>query len=428
MRIAVFGLGYVGCVTGACLARLGHTVAGVDISEIKVRMINEGRSPIVEKGMDRLVSRMVRAGRFRATQDPAEAMKSAEVSLITVGTPSAKSGDADLTHVLHAAREIGKNLRGSRRFHTVVARSTVPPGTVRRALLPALERSSGNRAGRDFGLCFHPEFLREGSSVDDFFHPPMNVLGCLDARSGTAPRRLWAAMRAPLVVTSLEAAEMLKYASNAFHAIKVSFANEIGALAKSLGVDSREVMRLFVQDNKLNISPAYLEPGFAFGGSCLPKDLRALIAMSRRARVKIPLLGNVLVSNSEHIRRAARLVIATGKKRVGVLGLVFKSGTDDLRESPACALVKNLLAAGREVRIYDPNVQLDRLVGANRDFVERELPQLSRILAGSLVEVVRFAGVVVLAGNHPAFEKMRLRLRHGQVLISLIRPPSAPEE
>ncbi len=421
MRIAIFGLGYVGCVTGACLARMGHMVAGVDVSEIKVGMINQGRSPIVEKGMDSLVSRMVRAGRFRATLDPGAAMTGADLSLITVGTPSGKGGNADLAHVLHAAREIGKALRPSRRFHTVVARSTVPPGTIRGVLVPALERWSRRKAGRDFGVCFHPEFLREGSSIHDFFHPPMNVLGCLDPRSASRPRKLWAAMRAPLITTSLEAAEMLKYASNAFHALKVSFANEIGTLAKQLGVDSQEVMRIFVQDRKLNISPAYLQPGFAFGGSCLPKDLRALVAMSRKTGVKVPLLENVLASNTEHLRRATQLIISTGKKKVGVLGLVFKSDTDDLRESPACALVKGLLAARREIRIYDPNVRLDRLVGANRDYVQKELPQLPRIMARSLDEVLRFGEVIVLAGSHPEFIRQRLPLRRGQVFIELVR-------
>jgi GDP-mannose 6-dehydrogenase len=427
MRIAVFGMGYVGCVTGACLARMGHTVTGVDVSEIKVGMINHGRSPVVEKGMDPLVERMVKSGKFRATLDPAEAMKGADLSLITVGTPSRKDGGADLKHVLHAAREIGKALRNSKRFHTVVLRSTVPPGTVRRALVPALERSSRKKAGRDFGVCFHPEFLREGSSVHDFFHPPMNVLGCLDARSAALPRKLWSGMHAPLRVTMLEAAEMLKYASNAFHAIKVSFANEIGALAKSLGVDSREVMQLFIQDTKLNISPAYLEPGFAFGGSCLPKDLRALNAMAAKTGVNVPLLGNVLASNSEHIRRASRMVIATKKKRVGVLGLVFKSSTDDLRESPACALVKSLLAARREVLIFDPNVRLERLLGANREFVEKELPQFLRLLAASVDEVLRFAEVLVLAGGHPAFAEIRRKLRRKQILVELVRPSSSAQ-
>ncbi len=424
MRIAVFGMGYVGCVTGACLARMGHRVRGVDVSDVKVRMINQGRSPIVEKGMDALVGRMVRSGRFRATLDSAEAMRNADVSLITVGTPSQKNGDADLTHVLHAAREIGKALRGLCRFHTAIVRSTVPPGTVRRALIPALERSSGRKAGRDYGVCFHPEFLREGSSIHDFFHPPMIVLGCLDERSAARPRRLWAEMRAPLFTTSLETAEMLKYASNAFHAVKVAFANEIGAIAKRLGVDSHEVMRIFVEDRKLNISRAYLEPGFAFGGSCLPKDLRALISMSRRSGVEIPLLANVLTSNAAHLRRARELIESTGKKKIGVLGLAFKSDTDDLRESPMCALVRGLLAARREVLIYDPNIRLGRLLGANRDFIEKHLPGLPGMLAQSIDEVLEFGEVIVFAGTQPEFVQKYIPLQRGQIRIELVRAGS----
>jgi GDP-mannose 6-dehydrogenase len=351
-------------------------------------------------------------------------MKSAGLSMVTVGTPSRKDGEADITHVLDAARDIGRALRASERFHTVVVRSTVPPGTLRNAVLPALRRSSRRRAGRDFGVCFHPEFLREGSSIQDFFHPPMTVIGSLDSRSSRQPRQLWAQVRAPIFVTSLEAAEMLKYAANAFHALKVAFANEIGALAKGLGIDGHEVMKIFVRDTKLNISPLYLEPGFAFGGSCLPKDLRALEAMSRCARIEIPLLAGVLPSNSRHLRRAVELVLATGKKRVGVLGLAFKPETDDLRESPACALVRQLLAAKRTVRIYEPNIRLERLIGANRAFVERELPQLPRLLAGSAEEVLDFGEAIVLAGRNVRFEKQIRKLRGSQVLIELVRPRS----
>jgi GDP-mannose 6-dehydrogenase len=424
MRIAVFGLGYVGCVTGACLARMGHTVTGVDVSETKIRMINEGHSPIVEKGMERAVARMVRTKKFRATSDPAEALRAADLSMVTVGTPSRKDGDADTTHVLDAVRDIGRALRAAKGFHTVVVRSTVPPGTIRSAVLPALQRSSGRRAGRDFGLCFHPEFLREGSSMYDFFHPPMTVIGALDPRSALRPRQIWSPIRAPLFITSLEAAEMVKYAANAFHALKVSFANEIGSLAKALGVKGHEVMRILVRDTRLNISPLYLEPGFAFGGSCLPKDLRALGAISRRAGVETPLLESILGSNSKHLHRAVELVLATGKKRVGVLGLAFKSETDDLRESPACALVKELLAAKREVRVYEPCIRIERLLGANREFVERELPGLPQLLAESAKEVLKFGETIVLAGRHPEFESAVRSLRNSQVLVELVLPRS----
>lgn len=422
MRIAVFGMGYVGCVTGACLAQMGHRVCGVDVSKTKVRMINDAHSPIVEKGMERLVSRMVPTGRFRATLRPEEAMKGADLSLITVGTPERRNGEADIAHVLNAAREIGRALRLFKRFHTVVVRSTIPPGTMRGAVIPALQRSSGKKAGRDFGVCFHPEFLREGSSIHDFFHPPKNVVGCLDARSARPLVRLWKGASAPLFVTSLEAAEMLKYADNAFHALKVSFANEIGAVAKSLGINGHEMMKIFVRDTKLNISPLYLDPGFAFGGPCLPKDLKALCATARRRGVSVPLLENILESNSRHLRRAVQMVLDTGKKRVGVLGLVFKSDTDDLRNSPACALVKSLLAAGRRVKVYDPRVRLDQLLGANRAFVEKELPQLPRLLASSPDELTAFGDTIVMAGRHADFERAVRNLPGKKILIELVRP------
>lgn len=426
MRIAVFGLGYVGCVTGACLARMGHRVCGVDVSRIKVRLINEGHSPVVEKGMEQLVSQVVRAGSFRATLQAAEALEGADVSLVCVGTPSRRDGTANLDYVLRAAKEIGRALRRTRCFHTVVVRSTVPPGTMEEAVIPALERSARKKAGRDFGVCFHPEFLREGSSIQDFFHPPKNVIGSHGPRSATRLLELWRPIKAPLFVTTMKVAEMVKYADNAFHALKVCFANEVGALSKSFGIDSHEVMRIFVRDRKLNISPLYLKPGFAFGGPCLPKDLRALCALGRSVRLEIPLLSSVLKSNSSHLRRATQLVLGTGKKRVGVLGLVFKTDTDDLRESPACALVKNLLRARREVKVYDPRVRLARLVGANRAFVERELPQLPRLLAASLREVISSSEVIVVTSVHPELEQGLRHLKKVQMLIDLVRLSKIP--
>ncbi len=425
MRVAVFGLGYVGCVTGACLARMGHEVRGVDVSPVKVRMVSQGRSPVVEKGMERLVAQAVRAGRFRAFLDPAEGMKGADLSLVAVGTPSRKDGAADVSHVLRAAGDIGRALGQSGRFHTVVVRSTIPPGTMENAVIPALERGSGKEAGDDFGVCFYPEFLREGSSIHDFFHPPKHVVGSLGPRGAAQLLKLWKPIKAPMFITSLKVAEMVKYTDNAFHALKVSFANEVGALCKRLGIDSHEVMDIFVRDRKLNISPLYLKPGFAFGGPCLPKDLRALCSLGRRAGLEIPLLDSVLKSNSSHLRRAAELVLSTGKRRVAVLGLVFKSDTDDLRESPACALVKSLLRAKRDVRVYDPRVNPARLVGANRAFVEKELPQLPWLLTSSLRPALSFGQVIVVAGNHAEFGKGIRELKKGQVLIDLVRLPES---
>jgi len=424
MRIAVFGLGYVGCVTGACLARMGHNVWGVDISPLKVRMINDGHSPVREKGLERLVSRAVEGGRLCATLSPEEAVRGADLSMICVGTPSRADGGADLTHVLQAAGEIGSALRRVRRFHTVVLRSTVPPGTTQKVLIPTLERSSRRKAGDDFGVCFQPEFLREGSSVSDFFHPPKTVIGNGDPRSVKRLMELWRTIKAPLFVTSWRVAEMVKYADNAFHALKIGFANELGAIAKGLGIDSHEVMQIFIRDRKLNISSLYLKPGFAFGGPCLPKDLRALCSIGRDAGVDVPLLASVLKSNSRHLRRATELILATGKRKIGVLGLVFKRDTDDLRESPACALVKKLLQAKREVKVYDPRVRLERLLGANLAFVRRELPSLPRILAHSLPEVIGASEVVVVTGSHPEFEGGVQGMTKGQILIDLIRLPS----
>ena len=421
MRIAVFGLGYVGSVTGACLARMGHAVSGVDISPIKVDSINQGHSPVAGKGMERLVAQVVRAGRLRATLHPGEAVAGSDLSLICVGTPSRRNGDANLDHVLRAADDLGRALRSSSRYHTVVVRSTVPPGTMEELVVPQLEQATHKKAGRDFGVCFNPEFLREGSSVHDFFHPPKTVIGGYDARSTRALVALWRPIKAPLFVTSLKVAEMVKYADNAFHALKVAFANEVGAVCKQFGINGHEVMQIFVQDTKLNISPLYLRPAFAFGGPCLPKDVRALCALARRAGLEVPLLSHILPSNACHLRRATELVLATGKTRIGVLGLVFKSDTDDLRESPACALVKSLLRAGKDVRVYDPRVKLERLLGANREFVQREIPQLARLLAKSVPELLAASEVVVVAVAHPEFRAELQKLRKKHILLDLVR-------
>ncbi len=420
MKIAVFGLGYVGCVTGACLAKMGHTVEGVDVSRAKVRLLNAGHSPVQEKGLEALVGRMAAEGRLHATLDPAEALRRADVSLVTVGTPSRRDGSVNLDHVRAALTGIGRELRSSRKFHVVVVRSTIPPGTTENLVIPTLERASRRKAGRDFGVSFHPEFLREGSSIHDFFHPPKTVLGAGEARSLRPLVGLWREIQAPLFLTSFRTAEIVKYADNAFHALKVSFANEIGTLAKNFGIDGREVMRIFAADTKLNISPLYLRPGFAFGGPCLPKDVRALGRMARQARLHLPLVENLLLSNARHLERAVELALAAKKKKIGVLGLVFKADTDDLRESPACALVKALVAARRQVQVYDPRVQLDRLLGANRAFLKKELPDLGGRMVASLPELIRKNDVIVLAGTHPEFAAAASKLPKNKILIDLV--------
>ena len=430
MRVAVFGLGYVGCVTGACLAQMGHEVCGADIAEDKVRMINAGRAPLRERAVERLVRRVVRSGRFRATVETAEAMQNSEISLICVGTPSQPDGSANLDYLLRAATDIGTSLRKRPRRHTVVVRSTVPPGTTEGIVLPAIERSARQKAGPRLNVCFQPEFLREGSSVDDFFRPTRTVIGVHQPRGAAQFVKIWQPIKAPLYLTSLRVAEMVKYADNAFHALKVSFANEIGALSKALGIDGREVMTIFAADRKLNLSPLYLKPGFAFGGPCLPKDLRALTKLGKDAGLETPLVANVLKSNRCHLDRARDLILATGKKRVGLLGLVFKSDTDDLRESPACQLARSLIEAGRQVRVFDPQVNLERLIGANRAFVDHELPELPRLLAGSLDEVVASSQVIVIAGTHAEFAAVARKVKKNQVvidLVGLVQNPSASD-
>ena len=420
MKIAILGLGYVGSVTGACLAQMGHIVTGVDVSATKVRLLNSGQSPVLEQGLDTLVRKMVAEGRFRAALDPAEALDGADLSLVAVGTPSRRDGSANLDHVASALGGIGRSLRTARKFHVVGIRSTVPPGTTESLVVPTLQRISRKRPGLDFGVCFHPEFLREGSSIHDFFNPPRTVLGTSDSRTARRLIRMWRPVKAPVFVTSFKAAEILKYADNSFHALKVSFANEIGSLCRRFGISSEEVMEMFVQDTKLNVSPLYLKPGFAFGGPCLPKDVRALGRLARETGLNLPLIQNILPSNARHLDRAVDLVLSQKKQRIGVLGLVFKSDTDDLRESPACELVKRLIAARKTVRVYDPRVRLDRLLGANQSFIRKELPLLSRIMTASCAELIRTSELIVVAGSHPEFQAAIKGRRKGKTLIDLV--------
>jgi GDP-mannose 6-dehydrogenase len=420
MKIAVFGLGYVGCVTGACLAQMGHMVHGIDVSVPKVRVMNSGQSPVQEQGLDKLVGEMVAEGKLQATLDPSEALKGSDISLVAVGTPSRGDGSANLDHVASALMGIGRFLRGTKKFHVVAIRSTVPPGTTENLVLPTLEKASGKKAGIDFGVCFHPEFLREGSSIQDFFNPPKTVLGTCEPRTARRLIRLWKPVKAPVFVTSFKAAEILKYADNTFHALKVAFANEIGSICKQFDIESGEVMRIFLQDTKLNISPLYLRPGFAFGGPCLPKDVRALGWLARKNGLRVPLIENILPSNACHLARAVDLVLAAKRQRIGVLGLVFKSDTDDLRESPACELVKRLIAAHKRVRVYDPRVRFDRLLGANQTFIRKELPLLPQLMTSSSSELTRTCDLIVLAGNHPEFETAIRKLKKGKILIDLV--------
>lgn len=421
MRISVLGLGYVGCVTVACLAADGHQVTGVDINPVKVDLINKGQSPIIEPQLGELLAQGVAQGKLRATVDATEAVHQSDLSFICVGTPGDANGRLDLRFVERVSKDIGRALSTKEGYHLIVVRSTMLPGSTEEVVLPALERVSGRKAGQGFGLAYNPEFLREGSAVQDFYDPPRTVLGQFDQASGDAASAVYENLSAPLIRTSIRTAELVKYADNAFHALKISFANEIGVLAGAEGIDSHELMKIFVQDTKLNLSPVYLRPGYAFGGSCLPKDLRALNHWARSQDLSVPVLASILESNELHKRRALALVEATGKKRVAILGLSFKPDTDDLRESPAVELVEQLLGKGYALKVYDRNVALARLVGANKEFIEREIPHIASHMVPDIETALDDADVVVVTSGDRDFRDVAGRLRPDQLLVELER-------
>lgn len=421
MKLSVFGLGYVGCVSAACLADAGNEVIGVDVNSTKVEIINAGRSPIVEDGINELIAKVVKAGLLQATTDSARAIRDSDLSLVCVGTPSNQNGSLHLRHVEQVCREIGAALKTKRKRHVVVIRSTMLPGTVQNTVVPALEETSGMKAGTEFGICINPEFLREGSSLKDYHAPPFTLIGADDEDTVAAVRSLYANINAPVFVTSLKTAEMVKYVCNCFHALKVSFANEIGNICKALEIDSHEVMHVFCQDTKLNLSPYYLKPGFAFGGSCLPKDLRAINYKAKELDVEVPVLSAILPSNRLQIERAVEMVMRSGKKRVGVLGFSFKAGTDDLRESPMVTLIETLIGKGFELTIYDRDVSLARLVGANKEYIEREIPHISKLMRDTIDGVLNDSEIVIIGNQAAEFRGVAERLRKDQQLIDLVR-------
>lgn len=421
MKISVFGLGYVGAVSAGCLAQEGHEVIGVDPELRKVDLINAGITPVIEKDIGQIIERQVTAGRLSATTDVAIAVRQTDLFLICVGTPSRSNGDIDLKYVKRVCEQIGGALGDHPGAPAVVIRSTMLPGTMREVVIPTLEEFSGRRAGVEFGVCINPEFLREGTAVHDFFNPPKTVIGELNRASGDLPANLFARIAAPLIRTDIETAEMVKYADNAWHALKVGFANEIGNLCKGLEVDSHCVMDIFCQDTKLNLSPYYLKPGFAFGGSCLPKDLRALLYKAKTLDVSLPILAAILPSNEQQIERGVRAVIERGNRKIGVLGFSFKAGTDDLRESPVVELTERLIGKGFDLRIYDKNVNLARIHGANRDYILNHIPHISRLMVSSIDEVLGHAGTIVIGNAAPEFRDVPKRLTDGQTVIDFVR-------
>ncbi len=432
--ISVFGLGYVGTVTAACLAHKGHKVIGVDLNPTKIEAMQSGRSPIVELGVTDLISKGHADGLLSATSESESAVLNSDISFLCVGTPSLRNGKLDLGHIEPVCREMGKILQRKKTFHLVVLRSTVLPGTAETIVVPALEKASGKKLGQSFGVCVNPEFMREGTAVADFLEPVVTVIGAADPQHSAQLREIYEWVPGRIFETSFRSAEMVKYVCNAWHAVKVSFANEVGTLAKELGVDPGAVVDIFTADTKLNISPTYLKPGFAFGGSCLPKDVRALNYRAKELDLTLPLLQSVLASNEEHLERAVEMVLATGKRKIGMLGLSFKAATDDLRESPQVQLIKRLLGEGCTIKIWDDNVSLGRLIGSNREYIEQTIPHIGSLLQNDLATILRDAEVVIVGTRGISRDQLQPHLRPDHVVLDLVnlekdrRPAAAKYE
>ncbi|MDO8946011.1 MAG: UDP-glucose/GDP-mannose dehydrogenase family protein [Desulfocapsaceae bacterium] len=421
MKISIFGMGYVGAVSAGCLAGEGHEIIGVDPVQTKVDLINSGQTPIIEKDIGELIKEGVENGRLRATTDAGAAVAATDISFVCVGTPSQLNGNLDLKYIRRVCERIGKAMKTKGKYHVVVIRSTILPGTMREVVIPTLEESAGFEAGKDFGVCNNPEFLREGTAVYDFHHPPKTVIGETDSVSGDLLASIYERLDAPLIRTDVETAEMVKYVDNCWHALKVGFANEVGNICKSIGADGHKVMDIFCQDTKLNLSPYYMKPGFAFGGSCLPKDLRALTYKAKSLDLDLPILNSILPSNTLQTERGLKMVMAQKGRKIGVLGFSFKAGTDDLRESPIVEMIERLLGKGYDIKLYDKNVNLASLVGANRDFILNVIPHISKMMVESIDEVLDHAETIIIGNGAAEFQDILGRISKSQVVVDLVR-------
>jgi len=421
MKISIFGMGYVGAVSAGCLANEGHQIIGVDPVQTKVDLINQGQTPIIEKDIGGIIERAVQNGALRAMIDAARAVHDTEISFVCVGTPSQLNGNLDLKYIRRVCEKIGAALRSKTDRHVVVIRSTILPGTMRNVVIPTLEEFSGKAAGEGFGVCNNPEFLREGTAVFDFYNPPKTVIGETDSTSGDLLAAIYAKMEAPLIRTDVETAEMVKYVDNCWHALKVGFANEVGNICKAIGTDGHRVMDIFCQDTKLNISSYYMKPGFAFGGSCLPKDLRALTYKARSLDLNLPILDSILLSNRLQVERGLNMIMGKNNRKIGILGFSFKAGTDDLRESPIVEVIERLLGKGYDIKIYDRNVNLAKLVGANRDYILNHIPHISRMMVDTRDDILKHAETIVIGNGDPEFQGILSRINEKQVVVDLVR-------
>jgi GDP-mannose 6-dehydrogenase len=429
VKINIFGLGYVGCVSAVCMASNGHDVTGIDIDPLKVKLINAGKSPVIEAGLEEALQASMAEDRIRATMNTTSPNQigSADISFVCVGTPSNENSSLNLNFLQKIVGEIGDYIKKIETYHVINIRSTVLPGTIEEIVIPIIEERSGKKAGRDFGICMNPEFLREGTAMQDFSNPPFTIIGELDCKSGDIVSGVYSHIDAPLIRTNIKVAEMLKYSCNAFHALKVTFANEIGNICKRLEIDSHEVMDLFCKDTSLNLSAYYLKPGFAFGGSCLPKDLRALLYKAKMSDVETPVLSSILPSNKIQIEVAFNLIRKTGRKKIGVLGLSFKAGTDDLRESPMVDLIEKLIGKGYSVSIYDEEVSIAKIFGANKKYIETVIPHISSLMKTSPKAVIESSEVIVFGNKSKEDKKIFNKIKDSKYTIDLARINSDSE-